>query len=134
MAYEFKSIADVEVVEKPSDTANVLIEENGIVKKAPKTAVGGSDENIYYIWHTREDITVTEGLYDAIKTKVFENQEDIHIRVIDDYQSQRRCRYNITNYELFDDDGFLIYGAASSVTAVHYTIYKDGTIDWYDGG
>lgn len=42
MAYNFKSIADVEVVEKPTDAANVLIEENGVIKKAPKTAVGGA--------------------------------------------------------------------------------------------
>ena len=42
MAYNFKSIADVEVVAEPTESANVLIEENGIVKKAPKTAVGGA--------------------------------------------------------------------------------------------
>ena len=41
MAYNFKSIVDVEVVAEPTETANVLIEENGIVKKAPKSAVGG---------------------------------------------------------------------------------------------
>lgn len=38
----FKRLSDVEVVETPAETANVLIEENGIIKKAPKTAVGGS--------------------------------------------------------------------------------------------
>lgn len=42
MSYNFKSIADVEVVAKPTESANVLIEENGVIKKAPKTAVGGS--------------------------------------------------------------------------------------------
>ena len=42
MAYEFTKLSDVEVVETPMDTANVLIEEDGIIKKAPKTAVGGS--------------------------------------------------------------------------------------------
>lgn len=42
MAYNFKSIADVEVVAEPSESANVLIEENGEIKKAPKTAVGGA--------------------------------------------------------------------------------------------
>ena len=42
MAYNFKSIADVEVVAEPSESANVLIEENGVIKKAPKTAVGGA--------------------------------------------------------------------------------------------
>lgn len=41
MAYNFKSIADVEVVAEPTESANVLIEENGIIKKAPKTVVGG---------------------------------------------------------------------------------------------
>ena len=41
MAYNFKSIVDVEVVAEPTETANVLIEENGIVKKAPKSVVGG---------------------------------------------------------------------------------------------
>ena len=43
MAYNFKSIADVDVVTEPSETANVLIEEDGVIKKAPKTAVGGGN-------------------------------------------------------------------------------------------
>ena len=41
MAYEFKRLSDVEVVAEPSESANVLIEEGGVIKKAPKTAVGG---------------------------------------------------------------------------------------------
>ena len=43
MAYEFKKLSDVDVVAEPTESANVLIEENGVIKKAPKTAVGGSD-------------------------------------------------------------------------------------------
>lgn len=42
MAYNFKSIADVEAVAEPTESANVLIEENGVIKKAPKTAVSGA--------------------------------------------------------------------------------------------
>lgn len=42
MAYEFKRLSDVEVVAEPTESANVLIEENGVIKKAPKTAVGGA--------------------------------------------------------------------------------------------
>lgn len=42
MAFEFKKLSDVEVVAEPSESANVLIEENGVIKKAPKTAVGGA--------------------------------------------------------------------------------------------
>jgi hypothetical protein len=45
MSYEFKRLSDVEVVETPTDTANVLIEEDGVIKKAPKTAVGGAGGN-----------------------------------------------------------------------------------------
>ena len=43
MAYNFKSIADVDIVEEPSEEAHVLIEEGGVIKKAPKTAVGGGE-------------------------------------------------------------------------------------------
>lgn len=39
---EFKRLSDVEVVAEPTESANVLIEEDGVIKKAPKTAVGGA--------------------------------------------------------------------------------------------
>ena len=39
---EFKRLSDVEVVAEPTESANVLIEENGVIKKAPKTAIGGA--------------------------------------------------------------------------------------------
>ena len=39
---EFKRLSDVEVVAEPAESANVLIEENGVIKKASKTAVGGA--------------------------------------------------------------------------------------------
>jgi hypothetical protein len=47
MSYEFKKLSDVDIVETPSETANVLIEEDGVIKKAPKTAVGGNGSNEY---------------------------------------------------------------------------------------
>lgn len=37
---EFKRLSDVEIVESPTDNANILIEDNGIIKKAPKTFIG----------------------------------------------------------------------------------------------
>lgn len=42
---EFKRLSDVEVVAEPAESANVLIEENGVIKKTPKTAVGGAGGN-----------------------------------------------------------------------------------------
>ena len=40
MAYEFKQLGAVESVESVGETANVLIEENGTVKKVAKSSIG----------------------------------------------------------------------------------------------
>jgi hypothetical protein len=77
MAYNFKSIADVEVVAEPSESANVLIEENGVIKKAPKDAVGGGGagggcdamitfENLNYSEYGTFTIGDYQTLYDKI--------------------------------------------------------------------
>ena len=42
MAVEFKKLAGVDTVETATDAANVLIEEDGVIKRVPKTEVGGS--------------------------------------------------------------------------------------------
>lgn len=47
MAYEFKKLADVEVVEQVPEGANMLIEDNGEVKKAP--AASGSGGGIFKV-------------------------------------------------------------------------------------
>ena len=77
MAYNFKSIADVEVVAEPAESANVLIEENGVIKKAPKTAVGGNTEwdaifelvegNSGYFY----SMELVSGSYEDLKEKIF---------------------------------------------------------------
>ena len=46
---EFKKLSEVEAVRAVQDNANVLIEEDGVIKKAPKTAVGGGGIKQYYI-------------------------------------------------------------------------------------
>ena len=40
MSYEFTKLSDVTLVNTPASSANVLIEENGTVKKVPKAEVG----------------------------------------------------------------------------------------------
>lgn len=42
MTVEFKKLAGVDTVGTATDAANVLIEENGVIKRVPKTEVGGS--------------------------------------------------------------------------------------------
>lgn len=39
---EFRRLSDVSLIEEASDIANVLIEENGEIKRVPKTQVGGT--------------------------------------------------------------------------------------------
>lgn len=42
MAYEFTKLSDVEIAESPSEAANILIEDNGIIKKTSLSSVGGN--------------------------------------------------------------------------------------------
>ena len=41
MAHEFKKLSDVEIVTSPSDNTNVLIEEDGVIRKMPKSEMSG---------------------------------------------------------------------------------------------
>ena len=43
MAYNFKSIADVETVTIPTDNTNVLVEEDGVIKKIDRRLVNSWD-------------------------------------------------------------------------------------------
>lgn len=46
MSYEFKKINEVEILETVSDEAHVLVEEDGAIRRAPKTEVGGAGGEI----------------------------------------------------------------------------------------
>ena len=45
----YKKIVDVDVLAEASESTNVLVEENGSLKKVPASAVGGSGGNDYVI-------------------------------------------------------------------------------------
>ena len=89
MAYNFKSIADVDVVAEPSEAANVLIEENGVIKKAPKTAVGGAGKSeadiIFEIVHDPDNwsynVSFVKGSYDEI-LNIYKNGQIPEIQII----------------------------------------------------
>lgn len=77
MAYDFKKLSDVEAVAEPAESANVLIEEDGVIKKAPKTAVGGGggkmDAVIKFIHDPYNERDVWEllcGSYDELHAKI----------------------------------------------------------------
>lgn len=75
MAYDFKKLSDVEAVAKPAESTNVLIEENGVIKKAPKTAVGGGNmDAVIKFTHDpdneRDVWKLLSGSYDELHAKI----------------------------------------------------------------
>lgn len=74
---EFKKLSDVEIVTEPAESANVLIEEDGVIKKAPKTAVGGGSASsnvpdMEITWDNGKSATIISGDLELVKTK-YEN-------------------------------------------------------------
>ena len=62
MNYEFKDIATLDMVEAVADTANVLIEENGVIKRAPKSEVGRGSGNGVSSWNDLTDKPFDSGV------------------------------------------------------------------------
>lgn len=87
---DFTKLADVESVEEPADGTNVLIEENGVIKKAPKTAVGGSGKLV---------VKITESVF------------------VDDWKETGHSGYDLTDILTYEEaknailtGGLLLYG------------------------
>ena len=82
---EFKRLSDVEVVAEPTESANVLIEENGVIKRASKDKICGSEaenwdgivdagETTQYGLPTFEHYTPSAGIYDNVSKKMKNNE------------------------------------------------------------
>lgn len=80
MSYNFKSIADVDVVKTPADNANILIEENGIIKKVSAKEKLDLDIEVVASYYSIEDegsgynleyIVKSINTFNNIKNKVF---------------------------------------------------------------
>lgn len=136
MSYNFKSIADVEVVAEPTDTANVLIEEDGVIKKAPKTAVGGAGETLVIAFNSNnwvdayngyEIISAPDNLYEIAK-EMFENLTYVNM-VTYDTQSINYGSFYIRHLtEIYQGDNY--YRLLFEWLAVD--CYQDGQISiWY---
>lgn len=132
MAYNFKSIADVEVIAEPAESANVLIEENGVIKKTPKSAIGGASNTsvgeLAVAWGSDDFLSYPDNFYDKVKT-MFEQKSfyTIALYIIDvDGEVNRRPMtrlYAQDDYFIANvDGGYGIY------------IYKDGNVSVADYG
>ena len=126
MAYNFKSIADVEVVEKPTNAANVLIEENGVVKKAPKSAVGGAGGGGLYVCFNEDNWTIThapDDLYNTIKA-MYDTCDFTPINIMLYYHTDVNLR-SMSYMESRDDYFYIYYDGGYALE-----VYPDGTIEF----
>ena len=123
---EFKKLSDVEVVAEPAESANVLIEENGVIKKAPKTAIGGGSSSVC--------VTV---LYDAVLEKTFtsENAYLLLEKMFDNFMNinlQAFGRYDgeIKSYRM---DGIYKEGDCIGISVQYGTfmIYADNRAEYH---
>lgn len=146
MAYEFKKLSDVDTVETPSETANVLIEEDGVIKKAPKTAVGGNGSNEYDMIVRYEgeeeamdggeiECTVISGNFDTIFNKIKQGYiPKILLSVSINFIEYKEIYYNnvILNFDSciysYGGDMEYISQEIDSMEGMPINIYKDNTV------
>jgi hypothetical protein len=143
MAYNFKSIADVEVVAEPAESANVLIEENGVIKKAPKTAVGGAggaggadgydaiveciDGSSGYFWSMELVSGSFEDLLEKINSGVFPK---VLIRYSDSSSSTSRLGVmNACSIVYLIEDNCIRVDFLCYFDMRHFCIYSNGNIE-----
>lgn len=133
MAYNFKSIADVEVVVEPAESASVLIEENGVIKKAPKTAVGGGGaEMITVIINGNDygDITAPNDLYNKIK-EIFQTYalHSLNVCMFSPNDGENPSTIESMNiYQIYEyNDFYHIFLTGSYV----FDVYSNGELNFY---
>ena len=106
---EFKKLGAVEAVTSVSDTASVLIEEDGVIKRAPKNEVGGgAKKELVYEWNfsADEDVyEVGENINEDLSWMT-QYQEDVSVEIVAEiyayeyyYNIDEQYDYNYRNLE-----------------------------------
>lgn len=74
MALDFTRLSDVTLVEEATETANVLIEEGGEIKRMPKQEylpnIGGGFDAIISIDNDTNECTLLHGSYESVRNKM----------------------------------------------------------------
>ena len=99
---EFKKLSAVEVVAEPSESANVLIEENGAIKKVAKEEIGGLQINA-----------------------PAEVGQTIVVKAVDANGKPTEWEYDKPDLLIKQVGGYPSYIAADSVTLVYKNSYQD---------
>lgn len=138
---EFKKLSDVEVVAEPTESANVLIEENGVIKKTPKTAVGGSGGGLGEHWVSLSEpdysVTASKGIYEAVKNYIYNGGVPIIINTYmvstDEYGRMYEYSHSLAETISWsnDDDGDIGDLQIVGCRGVVFFIKKDGSCSYY---
>lgn len=130
MSYNFKSIADVEITEKPSESASVLIEEDGEIKRAPKSAVGGTSNSLVMVFSSDEwtdkgyrQILVPDNLYETV-TQIFHNYANTELKLYKAGYDNLEM-YNASYINPFGNDSYAISFHNCNYNCI---VYPDGTV------
>lgn len=127
MDYEFKDIATVDMVETVADTASVLIEEDGIIKRAPKSEVGGGTSTGLSIIY--EDYTLkyaSDGIYTAL-LDIFNNCIPVDINIWSRYVDgdiNRMHKQEISSIDYYED-----YIQINDNSGYYYIIRSNGDVE-----
>ena len=137
MAMEFTRLADVPVIEEVKDDDFALIVQDGDVKRAPKSAIGGGtggmglDALISYK-HIDGDETTTllTGDYKKIMEK-YQNMEPIFaaIHIVRKSQYSNYYHFYIFNNITVYDNGEIFLSEYDGYSGC--TIYPDNTVSYY---
>lgn len=102
MAYNFKRLSDVDIVTETPESANVLAEVDGEIKRVPATGFGGGGNEADLVIRcekelasssdvTTDDFVITSGSVDAVWSAIRENRAPV-VRI-------ECATYNNSNYQ-----------------------------------
>lgn len=124
---EFKKLSAVEAVASVSDTASVLIEEDGVIKRAPKDEVGGgAKKELVYEWNFNVDDEIYE-IYENVNEDLSwltKRQDNIGFEIVaENYAFQHDWNEDNGdfNYVYFED----IFATVSSADIPYYARYTN---------
>lgn len=131
---EFKKLSDVEVVAEPTESANVLIEENGVIKKAPKTAVGGAGTGNFVVismpYIEEADIDTFSIIEGAVCNKTYDEVVEMYCAneidgVILKANDEWECIFSMgAGMGLLNADGLVDISDANSAECVGFTFFN----------
>lgn len=136
MAYEFKRLSDVDFVESTTDAVNILIEDQGVIKKVPKATISGNNNSIIITIPLQDfkapsatnlsgaipGATCNKTYSEVLQMLAFGDIEYVVAKGVDPSNHALRFWSNISAYA-YDDSGNMVSPLSANVLGVHFEFY-----------